>query len=59
MQKMGIVVSTIHAAVKFQMTYGVGTVFSSYHQRKAQDTGKKIKESPQDPPKVILSCRDA
>ena len=59
MQKMGIVVSTIHAAIKFQTAYGIGTVLSSYNERKTQDLGKKIKESPQDPPKVILSCGDA
>ncbi|PWA78384.1 reverse transcriptase domain-containing protein [Artemisia annua] len=56
--EMGIVVSTIHAAIKFQTAYGIGTVLSSY-KRKTQDTGKKIKGSPQDPPKVILSCGDA
>lgn len=59
MQKMGIVVYTIHAAVKFQTTYGIRTVFSNYSQGKTQDIGKKIKESLEDPLKVIMSCADA
>ena len=32
MQKMGIVVSTVHATVKFQTAHGVGTIFSSYNE---------------------------
>lgn len=59
MQKMGIVVSTIHAAIKFQTTNGIGTVLSNYNKKGTPEAGKKIKENPQEPPKVILSCGDA
>lgn len=59
MQKMGIVVSTIHAVVKFQTTNRIGTVLSNYHKKGTSEAGKKIKESPQEPPKAILSCGDA
>ena len=56
---MGIVVSTIHAAVKFQTANGIGTVLSNYSRKETPEKGKKIKENPQESPKVILSCGDA
>jgi hypothetical protein len=59
MQNTGIVVSTIHATVKFQKANGIGTIISGYKQEKAQNTGKKTKESPKGPTKVILNCADA
>jgi hypothetical protein len=45
MQKMGIVVSTMHAIVKFQTANGVGTIFSSYHEGKHQEAQKNKEES--------------
>jgi hypothetical protein len=59
MQKMGIVVSTIHAAIKFQTANGIGTVLSNYKKKGTPEAGKKIKENPQEPPKAIMSCGDA
>jgi hypothetical protein len=44
MQKMGIVVSTVHATVKFQTANGVGTIFSSYHEGKHQEAQKNKDE---------------
>ena len=44
MQKMGIVVSTVHATVKFQTTNGVETIFSSYHEGKHQEAQKNKEE---------------
>ncbi|GKC79521.1 reverse transcriptase domain-containing protein [Tanacetum coccineum] len=37
MQKIGIVVSTIHEAIKFYTTKGIGTVFSTYELDKAKE----------------------
>ncbi|GJV32534.1 hypothetical protein Tco_1392934 [Tanacetum coccineum] len=45
MQKMGIVVSTIHAEVKFHTPCGIGTMFSTYEtQHVGKRLTKKIKE---------------
>jgi hypothetical protein len=40
MQKMGIVVSTVHATMKFQTANGVRTIFSSYREGKYQEAQK-------------------
>lgn len=40
----GIVVSTVHATVKFQTANGVGTIFSSYNEGKHQES-QKMNES--------------
>ncbi|GJR54810.1 reverse transcriptase domain-containing protein, partial [Tanacetum coccineum] len=45
MQKMGIVVSTIHAAIKFHTPCGIGTVFSTYEPNKVEEGQKKVKET--------------
>ncbi|GJU88007.1 reverse transcriptase domain-containing protein [Tanacetum coccineum] len=45
MQKMGIVVSTIHAEVKFYTLRGIGTMFSTYEPNKVEKGRKKIKEN--------------
>ncbi|GKA60990.1 hypothetical protein Tco_0760397, partial [Tanacetum coccineum] len=45
MQKMGIVVSTIYASIKFQKPNGVGMVYPSYSAGRVEDTYKKAKES--------------
>ncbi|GJU38832.1 reverse transcriptase domain-containing protein [Tanacetum coccineum] len=37
MQKMGIVISIIHAAIKFQTSNGVGAVYSSYNAGRVKD----------------------
>ncbi|GJZ21439.1 hypothetical protein Tco_0558478 [Tanacetum coccineum] len=37
MQKMGIVVSTIHGAIKFHATEEIGTVFSTYESDKVKE----------------------
>ncbi|GJR48125.1 hypothetical protein Tco_1316228 [Tanacetum coccineum] len=37
MQKMGIVVSTIHRAIKFYTLYGIGTVPSTYESSKVKE----------------------
>lgn len=47
MQKMGIVVSTVHAAVKFQTANGVGTIFSNYREEKHQEAEKMMEEGNQ------------
>ena len=44
MQKMGIVVSTVHATVKFQTENGVRTIFSSCHEGKHQEAQKNKEE---------------
>nr|GEW12439.1 reverse transcriptase domain-containing protein [Tanacetum cinerariifolium] len=59
MQRMGIVVSNIHATIKFQTPNGVGTVYSSYNAGRVEDTCKKVRESSSKPPKVTLYCSDA
>ncbi|GKC86820.1 reverse transcriptase domain-containing protein [Tanacetum coccineum] len=46
MQKMGIVVSTIHGAIKFHTTEGIGTIFSTYESDKLKEGMKKIRETP-------------
>ncbi|GJV69108.1 hypothetical protein Tco_1484617 [Tanacetum coccineum] len=46
MQKMGIVVSTIHRAIKFHTTKGIGTVFSTHESDKVKEGMKKVRETP-------------
>ncbi|GJT14267.1 hypothetical protein Tco_0861309 [Tanacetum coccineum] len=41
MQKIGIVVSTIHRAIKFHTAKGIGTVFSRYKSNKIKEGMKK------------------
>ncbi|GJZ53921.1 hypothetical protein Tco_0608806 [Tanacetum coccineum] len=56
MQKMGIVVSTIHGAIKFHATEEIGTVFSTYESDKVKEGVKKIRETPPSSEKWIFSC---
>ncbi|GJV41832.1 hypothetical protein Tco_1420272 [Tanacetum coccineum] len=56
MQKIGIVVSTIHGAIKFHTTQGVGTVFSMYESKKVREGLKNIKEASPINIQGILSC---
>ncbi|GJW48199.1 hypothetical protein Tco_0079845, partial [Tanacetum coccineum] len=44
MQKMGIVVSTIHGAIKFHTTKRIGTVFSTHESDKVKEGMKKYPE---------------
>ncbi|GJS94842.1 hypothetical protein Tco_0801810 [Tanacetum coccineum] len=48
MQKIGIVVSTIHTAIKFYTPVGVGTVLSTYKPDKTGEGQKKLKEASQE-----------
>ncbi|GJX64237.1 hypothetical protein Tco_0298580 [Tanacetum coccineum] len=59
MQRMGIVVSTIHGAIKFHTTRGIGTVFSTHEIDKEIEEQKKLKGNSQKTPKGILSCVEA
>ncbi|GJS12512.1 reverse transcriptase domain-containing protein [Tanacetum coccineum] len=59
MQKMGIVVSTIHKAIKFHTSKGVGTVLSTYKPDKTGEGQKKLKETSQKATNDILSCMNA
>ncbi|GKB62385.1 hypothetical protein Tco_0918571 [Tanacetum coccineum] len=45
MQRMGIVVSTIHRAIKFHTPRAVDTVFSTYELDKIEEGLKKLKEA--------------
>ncbi|GJZ12892.1 reverse transcriptase domain-containing protein [Tanacetum coccineum] len=58
MQKMGMVVSTIHEAVKFHTTQGIRTVFSTYESEKIEEGVKKIRETSPIKTKGVLSCTD-
>ncbi|GJV77430.1 reverse transcriptase domain-containing protein [Tanacetum coccineum] len=57
MQKMGMVVSTIHGAVKFYTTKGIKTVFSTHESDKI-DSVKKIRETSPANTEGVLSCTD-
>ncbi|GJR20217.1 hypothetical protein Tco_0968744 [Tanacetum coccineum] len=56
MQKMGIVVSTIHGAIKFHTAKGIGTVFSTYESDKIKEVIKNARETPPASTKGVLSC---
>ncbi|GKB15544.1 reverse transcriptase domain-containing protein [Tanacetum coccineum] len=56
MQKMGIVVSIIHRAIKFHTLKGVDTVLSTYEPDKIGEGQKKLKEASQEATKDTLSC---
>ncbi|GJZ02351.1 hypothetical protein Tco_0520312 [Tanacetum coccineum] len=58
MQKMGIVVSTIHAALKFHTPCVIATVFSTYEPNKVEEGQKKVKESVLEVTKYVLNCVD-
>ncbi|GJZ79913.1 hypothetical protein Tco_0833244 [Tanacetum coccineum] len=59
MQKIGIVVSTIHGAIKFHTHSGIGIVFSTYEPNKVEERQKKLKETPLEIAKGVLGCVDA
>ncbi|GKD69533.1 hypothetical protein Tco_1323623 [Tanacetum coccineum] len=56
MQKMGIMVSIIHGAIKFHTTEGVETIFSTYGSDKVKDGMKKVRETPLASENRVLSC---
>ncbi|GJW78621.1 reverse transcriptase domain-containing protein [Tanacetum coccineum] len=59
MQKMGIMVSTIHGAIKFHTNEGIGTVFLTYESDKVKKGVKKIRETPPASEKGVFSCTTA
>ncbi|GJX89000.1 reverse transcriptase domain-containing protein [Tanacetum coccineum] len=59
MQKMGIVVSTIHPAIKFHTPCGIGTVPSTYESNNVEEGQKKVEETISDVTKDVLSYVDA
>ncbi|GKC63537.1 hypothetical protein Tco_1096135 [Tanacetum coccineum] len=56
---MGIVVSTIHAAVKLHTPCDIGNVFLTYEPNNIEKGQKKIKESVPEAMKDVLSCINA
>ncbi|GKA05280.1 hypothetical protein Tco_0684400 [Tanacetum coccineum] len=56
MQKIGMVVSTIHGAIKFHTTQGIRTVFSKHESDKIRDGVKKIRETSSANTEGVLSC---
>ncbi|GJS95539.1 hypothetical protein Tco_0802507 [Tanacetum coccineum] len=59
MQRMGIVVSTIHGAIKFHTAEGIGTVFSTYESDKVKEEVKKVRKTPPASEKGVFSCTTA
>ncbi|GJZ36239.1 hypothetical protein Tco_0582056 [Tanacetum coccineum] len=59
MQKIGIVVSIIHIAIKFHTPKGVGTVLLTYEPDKTGEEQKKLKEASQEATKDTLTCMSA
>ncbi|GKB92653.1 hypothetical protein Tco_0964925 [Tanacetum coccineum] len=55
---MGMVVSTIHGAVKFYTTQGIRTVFSSYELGKIKGV-KKVRETSLSNIEGVISCANA
>ncbi|GJS28603.1 reverse transcriptase domain-containing protein [Tanacetum coccineum] len=53
---MGIVVSTIHKAIKFYTPEGVATVLSTYEPDKTGEGQKKLKETSQEAMKDVINC---
>ncbi|GKA46830.1 hypothetical protein Tco_0739713 [Tanacetum coccineum] len=45
MQKMGIIVSTIHEDIKFYTPRGIGSVFSTYEPDKVGEGPKRLREA--------------
>ncbi|GJZ83284.1 hypothetical protein Tco_0648457 [Tanacetum coccineum] len=59
MQKIGIVVSTIHVVIKFHTSYGISTVPSTYESNKVEEGQKQIKEVNPEVTKDVLICIDS
>ncbi|GJR76240.1 hypothetical protein Tco_0088605 [Tanacetum coccineum] len=58
MQKIGMVVSIIHGAVKFHTTQGIRIVFSTHESKKIGEGVKKIKETSLANTEEVLSYTD-
>ncbi|GKA50283.1 hypothetical protein Tco_0743356 [Tanacetum coccineum] len=58
MQKIRMVVSTIHRALKFHTTQGIRTVFSTHESDKIESV-KKVRETSLANTKEVLGCTDA
>nr|GEW80627.1 hypothetical protein [Tanacetum cinerariifolium] len=56
MQKIGIVVSTIHGAIKFHTLSRIDTIFSTYEPNATEERQKKLKETPSKVMKGVLRC---
>ncbi|GKE94802.1 hypothetical protein Tco_1579657 [Tanacetum coccineum] len=59
MQQIGIVVSTIHGAIKFHTPQGISTVLSQYNPREPKEEKRTTSEEPQEGAKDILNYVDA
>ncbi|GJW03846.1 reverse transcriptase domain-containing protein [Tanacetum coccineum] len=55
MRRMGIIVSTIHGAIKFHTTAGIGTVFLTYESDKVKGV-KKVRKISLSIKKGVFSC---
>ncbi|GKB23869.1 reverse transcriptase domain-containing protein [Tanacetum coccineum] len=58
MQQMGIVVSTVHGAIKFHMPKGIVTIFSEYNSQKPKEEEDDPTNKYQGNEKNVLSCID-
>ncbi|GJV02677.1 reverse transcriptase domain-containing protein [Tanacetum coccineum] len=58
MQQMGIVVSTVHGAIKFHTPRGIGTVFSEYNSQKPKEEEGGSTNKYQGTEEIFLSCID-
>ncbi|GKA57155.1 reverse transcriptase domain-containing protein, partial [Tanacetum coccineum] len=58
MQQMGIVVSTVHEAIKFHMPRGIGTIFSKYNSQKPKEEEDDPTNKYQSNDENVLSCID-
>ncbi|GKE39450.1 hypothetical protein Tco_1462855, partial [Tanacetum coccineum] len=59
MQKMGIIVSMIHDAIKFHTPRKIGIILSIYEPDKVGEGQKKLRETSTEVTKGVLSCTDA
>ncbi|GJX26669.1 hypothetical protein Tco_0232965 [Tanacetum coccineum] len=58
MQEIGIIVSTVHGAIKFHTPNGVGTIFSEHNSQRSMEEEGNSANSGQGDAKDILSCID-
>ncbi|GKB84306.1 reverse transcriptase domain-containing protein [Tanacetum coccineum] len=58
MQQMGIVVSTVHGAIKFHTPGGIGTIFSEYNSQKSKEEEGGSTNKYQGNKGIVLSCID-
>ncbi|GKA68079.1 hypothetical protein Tco_0767996 [Tanacetum coccineum] len=58
MQQMGIVVSTVHEAIKFHTPRGIGTIFSEYNSQKPKEEEGGSTNRYQGKEEIVPSCID-